>query len=165
MITDQQIRDGLMSLGNSNLPNCEMAEVVERDDETLLCKVKTTDGLEINNVVFSLSTGFLLYPKVGSNVVIQRLGLVNQYFVVMNSQVDKVVAMDGALGGIPKIEPLVEVLNSFKDAFNSLLNAAKSHTHGPVPANGNTPPSTGFNGVSELQEVQQADIENEDFKQ
>lgn len=107
------------------------------DEAKRTCNVTTISNeveLEIPDVYLQASTdnGFILYPKVGSDVAILLQEKVHP-IVVMYSAVDKVLASQplwqfnkGENGGIVKVIELTQKLNAVENLLNSLQSIFNS---------------------------------------
>jgi hypothetical protein len=79
------------------------------------------------------NNGFILFPKVGSTVII-GVSTRNTAFVLMYSDIDSVQFMDGSLGGMVITPNLVTRLNDIETKINDLINVFNSWT--PVAYDG-----------------------------
>jgi hypothetical protein len=78
------------------------------------------------------NTGVLVVPVVGSNVLVNFLNK-NAGFVALCSEVEDVQLRGNELGGLIKVEDLVDRLNSIEKAFNQHVHIASgSPTATPV---------------------------------
>lgn len=129
------------------------------------------------------STGIVIYPKVGSYIVV---GFLNPgtAVVLLYDEVEKIdikiesttvqadkdgiVLNGGSLGGLVKVEALTSVFNNLIDAFNSHTHVIPSggiSTQGSPSAQATVAPVTVPAINSKYQKVKKSDYENEKVKQ
>jgi hypothetical protein len=101
-----------------------------------------------------VSDGFLLIPKVDSTVFIGYTKRVDPH-VLLFSEVDRMLIgigdssfeikndgsikiNDGSLGGLVKIDSLVNRMNAVEDKLNGLITKYNTHTHTGVQTGGGT---------------------------
>lgn len=136
--------------------------------------------------------GITLYPAAGSYVIIGQVDNDSTDLVVIRTTVIESIALDTATalkllitsdgqislnavkmvfndgnnGGIPLVEPLVNVIADLQKKFNDLVEAFRSHVHpGVQPGSGVTggPAASGFEDVAPIVEVR--DLQNKDILQ
>ncbi len=125
--------------------------------------------------------GMVLYPKVGSYVLVGLLGGMDAGLVLLTDEVEELevkigkrvlqVTADGfafnggELGGLIKIEGLTERLNIIENDVNDLKRAASSWV--PVPNDGGAALKTSISGWAgnPLERSKRSDYENELIKQ
>lgn len=155
------------------------AEVVSVDLSTRSCVVQSVSGndaVNIENVslMAAVDDGFLLVPAVGSIVFIAH-STYEKPFICLFSEIEKVIIVtggisievdsngvvfnDGSLGGMVKVESIVQRLNLIESKVNSIITAYNAHTH---PSNG-SPTASIIAGT--LSSTSRGDIENEKIKQ
>lgn len=147
----QSIQDAIRKLANTyardfvTLTECEVLEV---DEDSRTCNVKTIDGdseLEIPNVLLMAepNDGMLLIPAIGSIIKIENTNG-TEPVVIQFGELDKVVLFcdtkiqfnEGEFGGIPKIDYLFERMQAQETKLNDLIEKYNTHIHpidGAVP--------------------------------
>ena len=110
---------------------------VDRDKKT--CEVTIDrDEIILYDVLLSpddSDMGILLIPKTGSNVVVSTMfDDDTQNYVTMTGEVDQVIIRGGSLGGLIRINDLVEKVNAIEDDINSLKQVFS--TWSPVAQDG-----------------------------
>lgn len=93
-------------------------------------------------VIDNKEKGFLIKPTVGSYVLVGLIdNLKNQSFIIEYTEVDEIlwiapkIKLNGdQLGGLIKIEKLVERLNKFENSLAQFVAEFNAHTHTSPPA-------------------------------
>lgn len=153
-----------------------VAEVTELNETERTVDVTPLNGdAEIFGVrlqsSISLNTGLVIFPKVGSVVIVTFLNKLTGY-VSTFSEIDKIyinseneiVFNDGQNNGIVKISPLVNKLNAIENDINQLKSLFSSWT--PIPNDG----GLALKGIvsswsgNQIQPTQTTDIENDKIK-
>lgn len=107
------------------------------------------------------AAGLLLMPAVGSFVVVVQIAPFD-YAIIMYSELDSIRLRSGSFGGLVKVAPLIQKINTLESRVNALLSAFNAHTHPGVTAGaGVTAPSaTKVSGA--ITETRRDDIENKE---
>lgn len=117
------------------------------------------------------NNGFIIAPKVGSNVVVGFSAKVDP-FVMMFSEIENIyldvesgiIINGGDNGGVVKVQDLVGKLNALENLVNNILNTLKT-TVIPLASSGTYPFAplyTSFNVISPITTVN--DLENTKLK-
>lgn len=166
------VRQGLRAfVGNLGGNEIKLAKVKAVDLPNKQCTVALAEdeNIVLEKVMLSVFTegeaAEVVEPKADSFVLICNVDGVSNWAVLKYSEAETITLMGGLLGGLVKVESLVTRLNAIEDKLNEVLNAVKSHTHSPVPANGTAPPSTELAGLTTIVKTQKTDIENDKIKQ
>lgn len=127
-----KIKDCLRELAGGAPIETEVAKVLSVDGA--VCKVsRVRDGMVIDrvrlNAISTADKGIVVTPKTGTYVLISRLGEVN-WFVTLCGEVEKIsidaeadiVINGGQLGGLIKIEELVNRLNYIENKIGDLMD-------------------------------------------
>lgn len=140
------VRDAIVQIAKDSFKSTEarIGSIVSVDATAKTCVVKTLDTeLEIPDVRLQAAPGkgFFLKPKVGSFVVITSFQDF-EYVVVMYSDIDEIILLDGSYGGLIKISDLVSRMNAIENKVNDMIEYINQHSH---PGNG-SPPSPPYIG-------------------
>jgi hypothetical protein len=139
----EKIRKELRRFLQKNLPVQSVIATVKKVDETnFTCDVDPIDGgptmhsVRLKPAVDESDSGFIAIPAAGSDVIVALVnnndnyayvtvfGKVKKYLI--KTEADGVIELQGnELGGLVKIETLVEKINTLESKFNS-------HTHSGV---------------------------------
>lgn len=100
------------------------------------------------------NNGLVVFPSVGSTVIV-ALSTRNSAFVLMYSDIDEVVFMDGSFGGMVKLlDPndaqsgVLARLNNIENLLNEFIIIYNTHTHSVVVGNTLAPNQTEPNTAS-----------------
>jgi hypothetical protein len=135
----------------------EVGKVTELDREERTCTVEPTNGdapiLEVNlQANIMLEGGVVMYPEIGSDVIVSFLSVENAYISAYSDMSD-IVINNGQNGGLININTLIAELNK----NNAILNAILSVLGGaPIPEAGLGAPSAlqvALNGVTAALQV------------
>lgn len=140
----------------------QYAKVVEIDEEEFLATIDVEyNGLNTWFVrlqsISNCKQGIKIWPKIGSIVLVGRIGNSNERLIVAYSEIDKiewkigeqvlVMTEDGfsinggELGGLIKIEELVNRLNAIEDYVEDLADKFLTHYHAcAAPGSPSGPP-------------------------
>lgn len=141
---------------------------VNEESQTCNCTPIGGDSTtELQNVLLTAeeNDGLLLIPEVGSTVLV-AITKRNEPFVLMFSNIAKVIIVastaiqfnDGSLGGLIKIQNLVDRINNLEKAFNA-------HTHASAATGPPVPPTVDpGNGIPIAPLTQRSDLENDKIK-
>lgn len=118
-----------------------LTEFVKRkagENDSLVCTVKSYDALtktcycvpvadyadvqQVRIIADSTKDGFIIYPKVGSTVVVTFMGDSSAY-ISMFSEVDEIHLAGVNYGGLAKTANLVTRLNNCENKLNSIISA------------------------------------------
>lgn len=183
MKTEEEVRQALFSFIRQNIEALKIAIVksvdkakslavvslVEDDAIELPCRLQAVDSEQDN--------GFLIFPKVGSTVLISNIEHQGYYAVLMVSEVESIVLKingveklniseneikfdSGSIGGLPKSSGLISRLNNVENALNTALSLIIAHVH---PSNGVASPTLAALASASISVL--ADIENTKIKQ
>lgn len=160
----------------------QLGFVVSVDKPKAVCRVRLleNEGIILQNVRLQAidneqDNGILFFPKAGSSVIVGKLDYVDSYFVAMYSEIEevswkldgserlkitptKIIFNGGSKGAMVEIAKLKSRLNAIENAFNSLLNHYKTHSH---TTTGFAVPST----QSDLTLTQTSDLANTSIEQ
>lgn len=144
------------------------------DKENLMMDAMgVSDDLEYYGIQLGMGA-FNIYPKVGTGCLIGIIeGQETDAFLIAAEEVEEIQmraakAMtfnDGQLGGLVKVEALVERLNAIENDINSLKQALSGWT--PVANDGGAALKTAISSYAgqKLTETERKNIENERVKQ
>lgn len=143
-------------------PFAEVAKVVSVNEVGHTCILKSaTDDSEFTA---QLSAGeqeasILIIPKVGS-VVFVRKAENGVYYITQYSETEKIILFGGELGGMIKINDLVNKLNKIEQNVNKIASAL--NTWIPVPSDGGLAlkNSVTAQAITNLIPTQKQDLEN-----
>lgn len=105
------------------------------------------------------STGFMVVPVVGSNVLVSFLNK-NAAYVAMCSEVDYVHLRGDGLGGLIKVADLVIKLNNIETAFTNHLNKYNSHIHSGVQTGAGSSAVPAALDTQQIEQTKRDHIEN-----
>lgn len=130
---DEQIRAGIIDLVNVKASSM-LAEVVSVASP--ICVVKVAEDVNIYRVrlrsVTGATTGELLKPTVGSNVMISRIGKSNEWYVIKYSAVDDITLnINGKWGVKNATEDLKSIMNDLLAAIQALTVTTPAGPSGP----------------------------------
>lgn len=142
--TDQEIRAELIKFIERYAPTlAEVAKVVTINETEKTCLLKSAS--DDSEFTAQLSAGeqasLLVIPKTGS-VVFAKKAENGTYYITQYSEIEKIVMFGGELGGMVKINQLVEKLNNVEQELNKIINALNSWT--PLPNDGGSALKTIF---------------------
>jgi len=150
------------------------AEVISVNESERTCKIRTIGGdneTEIDDVFLMAESndGFYRVPKVGSIVkvslsqnetpIVLVFGEIQKIFI----EAELIETNGGEFGGIVKIDPLVEKLNTLEDALNNLIQSYNTHMHSGGTISGNTAVTTAIISAT-ITPTQKTELENTKFK-
>lgn len=141
---------------------------IDIDTRTCTCKAITGDATtEISGVqlMTEVSDGFLLLPLIGSTVIV-GISVRNVAFIILFSEVDKIIMRGGDLGGVPITPDLVTRFNNIENDINDLKEIF-STAWTPVPNDGGAALKAAAASWSALTLIptEDEDIENENITQ
>ena len=129
-----------------------LTEFVKRkagDNGALVCTVKSYDALtktcycvpladyadvqQVRIIADATKDGFIIYPKVGSTVLVSFMGDSSAY-ISMFSEVDEIHLAGVNYGGLAKTANLVTKYNNLENKVNALITAVNGWA--PVPNDG-----------------------------
>lgn len=123
-----EIQDIIKQLANIKGEKLAIAEVLSVNKDKKLCSVRVTSNdveypeVRLSAVNGTITTGFILYPKVGSTVVIGVIDGSPEAVVVMFSDVDSIELL-GNTYSIVKAETLTTELNKMKATVDAITSA------------------------------------------
>ena len=147
------------------------AEVAEVDEAAASCTVKPVSGPEIFDVrikaaINDKTDGLVIVPVVGSFVLVGIIGNDPETaYIAKYDSIDKIVMHGGNLGGIVKVQEVVNKLNALEQDLNNLKTVFSS-SWTPVPNDGGAALKTAaatWSG-STITETAVADLENPKIK-
>lgn len=130
---------------------CEIATVKEVDEINLSCVVVLANGTEIPDVrlkasIEDMHDGLVQIPETDSSVVVGLIGNdPGTRFIMLFSNVVKVVFFNGENGGLIKIAALVDKVNVIENKVNDIITKFNAHVHSGVttgPGSSGTTPTT-----------------------
>jgi hypothetical protein len=164
-----------------------MIGIVESVDKPKsICSVRLLedDGLVIPNVRLQAidseqDNGWLIFPKVGTTVILGKLDNINTFFVAMFSEVeeiylkvdgveklkitkDEIIFDEGTKGSLVEIGKLVSRMNLIENKVNSIISTFNSHVH---PETGSTTSTTATPVSGTLSTTNASNLENDKIKQ
>lgn len=127
------LREALKDPNGPNQPTIGTVTSVDLTNNT--CYVEPIDPVlpdfQQARLMTDINTGFLIIPAIESQVTVISLGQgdsqIIQYSALQSMQLNGLI-----YGGLVQITPLVAKLNALEVAFNDLLLAFNTHTHGGV---------------------------------
>lgn len=152
-----------------------------------------TDNLQINGVKLkpvikgadASKMGVVVFPAVGSFVLVGQVAENNvDLFVISFTQIDSIALYadlqvtsnaninlnaaqitfnSGNNGGIPKVQPVTDAINSLQDQINQLVLAFNAHSHSPSTAPPTPVPS--LIPATQGANIDKSTIENTSIKQ
>lgn len=152
---------------------CEVTELNETErtvDVAPLNGDAEIFGVRLQSAI-SLNNGFVIFPKIGSVVIVTFLNKLTGY-VSTFSEIDKIyidseneiIFNDGSNDGIVKISPLVNKLNAIENDLNKIKSLFS--TWNPIPNDG----GAALKGLvsswssNQISPTQKTDIENDKIK-
>lgn len=159
----------------------EYAKVLEIDEKEFHATVDVNYcGLETWFVrlqsITNCAQGIKIWPKIGSVVLVGRIGNSEERLILAYSEIDKIewkiagqvlvmtkdgfVINGGELGGMIKIEELVNRLNAIEDAHNNFLTEYKAHVHSGGTVNGFTGTLNPISGQQNIEKSQRDPLED-----
>jgi hypothetical protein len=108
------------------------------------------------------NNGILMIPKVGSVVIVSMVDK-DSGFVTMYSEVEEIHLRGESLGGLVKIEDLVDKINNIENKVNDLISGLQGVVI-PLAASGTYALVADFGSVAPLQNTEVSDIENDKVK-
>lgn len=134
------LREAVISIlqNNVSFKGIRLGNVVSVDDASRTCVVNVLESeTDIEDVRIHISgqseRGLYYKPTVGSLVGIYPL-FAFEYAVVLYSQLDEIVLLDGSFGGLTKTKELKTQLDKTNEVVNALVTALTTWT--PVPSDG-----------------------------
>lgn len=126
-----------------------LAKVLSIDNTARTCEIEYQNGGTDPQVrlqaKMQITGGWLLIPTVGSDVIIAYLNK-NTAFVILCSEVDKVIINGGNNDGLVNIVDLTTKLNQLISEIKTLKQDYVSHTH-PTPSGPSSAPTVPFTGT------------------
>ena len=134
--TEQEIRAELIKLIERYAPTlAEVAKVISVDEASHTCLLRSAS--DDSEFTASLSAGehgsAVIIPALNS-VVFTRKAENGTYYITNYSEAEKIVMFKGELGGMVKVNNLVDKLNKIEETLNKIINAFDSWI--PVPNDG-----------------------------
>jgi hypothetical protein len=152
---------------------CEVTELNETErtvDVAPLNGDAEIFGVRLQSAI-SLNNGFVIFPKIGSVVIVTFLNKLTGY-VSTFSEIDKIyidseneiIFNDGSNDGIVKVSPLVNKLNTIENNINQLKSLFSAWV--PVPSDGGASLKTFVSAwfSAQISPTQQTEIENDKIK-
>lgn len=139
------------------LCNVESVDVSKRTALVSTISGSTAFDFEIN-LQASVSDGFIVVPKVESDVLV-LFSKNNNPFIVQYSEVENYVLNGTDFGGMVKVIELTEKINNLEKKLNDLITACSNQIVTLAPS-GTFPLAPYFTSVTPLIETQQTEIEN-----
>jgi hypothetical protein len=139
-MSPEELRKAIRAMVVDMLPVVtNWADVVSVDEENLTMTVKDADdGLEIEDVLLNVDGdmgGITVLPKTGSRVLIGSIeGRNTEAFLLMASEVDKVILNGDQHGGIVISQKVADEVNALKQDLNALKTAFSTWV--TVPSDG-----------------------------
>ena len=182
-MSDGTLRDAVRKLAgtfNNDEVYILACSVNTVDEKARTCDCRTIEGkgiIDIPNVqlMADVDDGLLMLPTVGSTVIVMYSKR-SRPFVVMYSQVDKILMIsgssvisvkdgaiqfnDGSYGGLIQIKQLISKINTLENDLNTIKKAVSTWT--PVPNDGGAAlkAASATWAATTLIKTQQSDIEN-----
>lgn len=119
-----EIRKSIIGMASGN-GGLFTAKVLSTDGETCCVEIDglVVSGVQLRAVVNGEESGILITPKTGSYVTVADLsGNLTRIVVVGFSEVEEIKINGGQLGGLVKIEKLVDRLNYIENKIGDLMN-------------------------------------------
>lgn len=173
----EDVRKALLAMFPSQ--TVMLGKVVEVDKEKVSCKVELVsnaeivlEGVRLRAVDDEQDKGLVLFPKVGSAVLVGKIENMTAYYIAMFSELESVslitdsfVINEGKLGGMVKLKEAVKKYNELEKEINDLKRVFQSWT--PVPNDGGAAlKSAVLNWAGQsITLTKEADLENEKVKQ
>jgi hypothetical protein len=146
MSSYEEIREGLRVLFASQ--SIMIGKVESIDKEKVLCTVSLVANPEIvlqevrlRAVDDEQDKGMVLFPAVGSAVLVGKIDNISAYYIAMFSEVEsieiqceKTIFNKGELGGMVKLKPLTAKIKKLETELNTLKNLLTTWV--PVPSDG-----------------------------
>lgn len=150
-----ELRKGIKGLINNDEATLQVCKVVSVDKGKQTCEVESLRNKDITLYDVKLSmtskTGLVLYPTIGSFVVVGSLEGQREYAVLFYSEITEAEFMNGQNdSGLVIIPKLVQRLNAIESAL-------RTHIH-PAPGGATGSPSIFLPNTNREQ------IENKNFK-
>jgi hypothetical protein len=118
-----------------------IGEVATVDAEKVTCSVRlvSNPAIEIKNIRLRAvddeqDKGFVLYPKVGSTILVGKIENLSAYYVAMFSELEHVVINGGENGGLVISQNTANKLNAIEKKMNDLASIFNQWT--PAPSDG-----------------------------
>lgn len=158
---------------------------VNEDERSCRCAYSTVelDDVRLNSIIIDNPTGLVLIPKVGSVVMLAKIGLSNERYVAQYSAIDKIIykgenvqlLVDDVAGEIVfnenRLESFIcdsnklqERLNTIESDINTVKNIFKNWTPAPQDGGGALKGSINSWAGQALEETTQDDIKDELIK-
>jgi hypothetical protein len=151
-------------------------EVTAVDKTKDTCTVQPVEGAELQGVRLRSVVNedsektFVVYPKVGSFVMVSRIHQLDEFFVSAFDEVeeiridcDKIIINQGDNSGLVKIDPLVEKVNNLENKVNDLITALQGVTI-PLAPSGTYPFAPIFSPITTLTPTIKNDLEDTKVK-
>jgi hypothetical protein len=166
------IKDAIRKLNEPQTMQVQMAIVKKVNKNKCTCAVAfVNEDADLNNVrLRALSddktTGFLIYPKVGSKVLVGFIDNKNTAaFVCSFSEIENIVINDGELGGLVKVKELMKQMQLIQANFET-LKAANIAAYSMLAGLDSSASLNAFNSATTaMQTVDTSNLENEKIKQ
>ena len=148
-MSDRTIREAISILAGTHKMDkvySVSAEVISIDVKARTCvciQISGSASTTINDVLLMASAddGLLIIPVVGSTVhIILSDGM--EPYISQYSAIDKIIFRGGDLGGLVKIQPLVNKLNALENKLNEFMIKYNAHVHPVVSVGAPTGPSS-----------------------
>jgi len=184
-VTEKKIVDGLRLIAKRYGSGGALSAVVKSvDTETFTCEVVTDDERHLPDVMYKSTTvgvDIIFQPAIDSTVMIEKMADDEEYFIVVFGAVDKVIFKigetvfelsesgitfnGGSLGGLVKVESLVERLNALEGDLTSLKTAFNSWIVVPTDGGAALKAAAAAWAGSTITTTQVTDLENDKIKQ
>lgn len=166
------IKEAIRKLGEPQMMQVQLAIVKKVNKSKCTCAVAfVNEDADLNNVRLRAlnddkSTGFVIYPKVGSKVLVAFIDNKNTAaFICSFSEIDNVVIHDGKLGGLPKIYELITQLQLIQSNFD-ILKAANIAAYTMLAGLDSSASLNAFNSaIVPMQTIDTSNLENKKIKQ
>lgn len=189
----QKIQSAIKELGKADKYEIYTGEVDSVDEDNQTCNVLLAEELLVYDVRLCVAMGsdkaMFVLPKKGSTIVIAQMDGGVDFCLVQASEIDKLwckvedmtfeMTKDGQVfnggdnKGLVKVKELTDKINALEKDINKLKQILQTILATPVNEPGNGAPSvfqSALNGAmasyysQQIQETQQADIENKDVQ-
>lgn len=170
--TADEARQALLRLLRENQNGAMLGKVESVEEEKVNCTVSLVNTPEIvlENVRLRATDderdeGFVIFPRVGSYVLIGKTLFFDAYYVAMFSEIENIIINGGKLGGMVKVNDLVKKMNDIEQALNQLKQLITSWTPAPGDGGGALKLLISTWASQSLTPTQVKDLENPSVKQ
>ena len=129
MSANQDILNSIREANKFIIPYSIVCKVLSVTDDKCDCEPVNGDADLIDvRLQASTTTGILITPTVGSNVIVSLLANGAAY-VSMYSDIDSIQLNGSNYDGLVKVNDLVTKLNNLENKVNAIITAYNAHTH------------------------------------